>query len=443
MKIKNLTINNFKCFSEDTQIEFGKITLLTGANSSGKSSLLYSLFGLLQSDDSPLLFSPNGRYVNMGDYKEIVHGHDVGLNFTINIKCAESNLKLITTKWTIDKNNNQPKLCDLYVENDDYLLRATLNKKGKYHISLKYDQKDVEKQKLIQTVYNLMFQAIIEDVQDNYKESFDEFKSSHVEAEFEVDNLHELSAFASQKGKTKLSQLIQLLISDFDNYKTSINYISSFRLQPERTNIELNNNKLRIDVNGNGYLDQILFWYTHNKELFKSLKRTLRRIGLLYDIKAKRLTGGRYEIDVKTSSNGVFASLCDVGFGIPQVLPIIIADMQLGIKSTLFISQPEIHLHPSIQALLGDYFVEQCNNLEKNYVIETHSEYLLNRIRLHIVQGKISPDDIKIFYIATVDNKPKLYKLEFARDGQILNAPSDFFETYMMDVMNIAIESTK
>lgn len=443
MRINNLTINNFKCFSEDAQIEFGKITLLTGANSSGKSSFLYSLLGLLQSDESPTLFSPNGSYVNMGDYKEIIHGHNVGLNFSINVTCEASDIKQIYTEWTIDKTNNQPKLYNLFVENKDYVLRATLNHNDKYQVSLKYDQKDVKKQELLQTVYNIMFQICAEDAPDKLKACFDEFKSPHLEAEFEINDLHKLSAFTRTKGKTKLSQLLQLLINEFDNYKSSVNYISSFRLQPERTNIEVNNKKLRIDVNGNGYLDQILLWYTKDKEVFNSLKRILRKIGLLYDIKAKRLTGGRYEINVKTSNNGVFASLCDVGFGIPQVLPIIVADMQLGFNSTLFMSQPEIHLHPSIQALLGDYFVEQCNNLNKMYVIETHSEYLLNRIRLNIVQGKISPEDVKIFHIAKVDNKSKIFKLDFTKDGQILNAPSDFFETYMVDVMNIAIESTR
>ena len=443
MKIKNLTIKNFKCFSETANVEFGKITLLTGANSSGKSSLIYSLLGLLQSSNSPITFSPNGKYVNMGDYKEVIYNHNLDLNLTINILCDDSDIKEIQTEWTIDKSNNQPKLFALIVEHKDYTLYVKLNSKSRYHVTLKYNQKDQEKQELFDTIYDILFKYTIDELPEKFKANIDEIKTKIIHTDFEVDDLLNISLLNTQKGRSKLTMLIRSLINEFDHYKSSINYISSFRLQPERTNIELNQYKSLVDVNGDGYLDQILFWYTYRKDIFKVLKKTLKKIGLAHDIKAKRLTGGRYEINVKPTTSGVFASLCDVGFGIPQVLPMVVADMQLGLASTLVVSQPEIHLHPSIQAKLGDYFVEQTTLLDKNYVIETHSEYLLNRIRLNIVKGKISPEDVKIYHIANIDNHPKLYHLKFTEDGQILDAPKDFFETYMLDVMNIAIESTR
>lgn len=443
MKIKNLTIKNFKCFSETANVEFGKITLLTGANSSGKSSLIYSLLGLLQSSSSPITFSPNGKYVNMGDYKEIIYNHNLGLNISINILCDDSDIKGIQTEWTIDKSNSQPKLFALIIEHKDYTLDVKLNDKSKYHVCLNYNQIDQEKQDLFDTVYDILFKSTKEELPKKFKASLEELKKTTIHADFDVDDLLNISLLNNQKGQSKLTMLIRTLINEFDYYKSSINYISSFRLQPERTNIELNQYKSLIDVNGEGYLDQILFWYTYKKDTFKILKKTLKRLGLVHDIKAKRLTGGRYEIDVKPTSTSVFASLCDVGFGIPQVLPMIVADMQLGLASTLVVSQPEIHLHPSVQATLGDYFVEQTTLLNKKYIIETHSEYLLNRIRLNIVKGKISPEDVKIYHVANVDNHPKLYQLKFTEEGQILDAPKDFFETYMLDVMNIAIESTR
>jgi len=65
MRINKVSIENFKCF-KGVDIELGKLTLLTGANSSGKSSILYSILGVLQSGEFPFQFSPNGKYVNMG-----------------------------------------------------------------------------------------------------------------------------------------------------------------------------------------------------------------------------------------------------------------------------------------------------------------------------------------------------------------------------------------
>lgn len=72
MHLKRLSLSNFKCF-EQVDIDLGKITVLTGANSSGKSSLLYGILGPLQSPEFPLQYSANGNYVNMGDFREVFH----------------------------------------------------------------------------------------------------------------------------------------------------------------------------------------------------------------------------------------------------------------------------------------------------------------------------------------------------------------------------------
>ena len=74
--IKNISLNNFKCFESTSSLELGKLTLLTGANSTGKSSLIYSILGVLQSSGFPLRFSANGIYIQMGNFLEMVFKHD-------------------------------------------------------------------------------------------------------------------------------------------------------------------------------------------------------------------------------------------------------------------------------------------------------------------------------------------------------------------------------
>ena len=110
-------------------------------------------------------------------------------------------------------------------------------------------------------------------------------------------------------------------------------------------------------------------------------------------------------------------------------------------NSTLLVAQPEIHLHPSVQAALGDYLVRRVNQENKRYIIETHSEYLLNRIRLAIVKGEIKPSDVAIYYFANSTDGSTTYPVEFTKDGQIIGAPREFFDTYMMDVMEIALHA--
>lgn len=444
MKIKELSLNNFKCFSSPITVELGKLTLFTGANSSGKSSLIYSILGLLQSNDAPFVFSPNGRYVNMGDFKEIVYNHNDELPITIDLKFDDDDIKGISTKWILNKINSQPQLSSIELSGSDYTISANLQATGNYKVRLNYSS-DKEVSKQILQFYDLFEQMVVsvdDESATNYRRSLNELRDNTITAEFELSDLAKVENIGVY-GNMRYSNIVTSIQTAIHSLKSSINYISSFRLQPDRTNIEINRSHDKICVNGDGYLNQILYWYSFNKEPLKKLVKSLRDLGVLYNIKVKRIYGGRYEIDVKTRKDGVYSSLSDVGFGIPQLLPILVADLQLRYFSTLFVSQPEIHLHPSVQAAMGDYFIHQINDFHKNYIIETHSEYLLNRIRLNIVKGKIDPDDVKVYYIQSSTESKGIVELQFTKDGRILNAPDDFFKTYMIDVIDIAKSSMK
>jgi len=231
---------------------------------------------------------------------------------------------------------------------------------------------------------------------------------------------------------------LKLLVNEVDN---NINFINSFRLFPERTYYETTKTDLKVGKFGEDYVNQVILWETQKAKEYNELIKVMKNLSLLDDIKSKRLNGGRFEIIVKVTNNSLPVSLNDVGFGISQFLPIVVADLQLREESTLFVAQPEIHLHPSVQAQFGDYMVNRINQSRENYIIETHSEYLLNRIRLAIVKKEIAREDVKIYFFQNYGEDTQTHQLEFTTDGQILNAPEDFFKTYMMDVMNIAVNA--
>ncbi|GHV23828.1 hypothetical protein FACS189428_7660 [Clostridia bacterium] len=239
----------------------------------------------------------------------------------------------------------------------------------------------------------------------------------------------------------KLSQTFDTISKLFTSYDNNLNFISSFRLHPDRDYLETSKSNLKVSNDGKGYLDQIIAWETKTPEKIKALIQILKELDLLSDIKSKRTEGGKYDILIKTNENGIFTSLYDVGFGISQFLPIIVADLQLQKSSTLLIAQPEIHLHPSVQSSFGDYLMTQIKKNDKHYVIETHSEYLLNKIRLGIVKGEIKEEDVRIFFVDNQSEEAIRYPIIFTKQGEILNAPDNFFKTYMMDVMEIAINA--
>ncbi|ELS33658.1 MULTISPECIES: AAA family ATPase [Pseudanabaena] len=406
MQIHRLALKNFKCFKE-VDVSFSRITLLTGENSSGKSSLIYGILAPLQSvslngNSFPFYLSLNGNYVNMGGFEEVSFNHslknDLGidLNFAFGGRVYEFN-----TSWCFDIIRNSPRLRNL--KNGDPFTKTEVKQKEdlSYIVNIKHN--DVELEPL--DIHDFHTKAIYNSDRDFY------------------------------------GYFIEISDDLYNELINNFNFISSFRSQPERTYYQSLLNRT-VDKFGGGYIDQILEWNDNQSEESLNLASILKDLKILYDIKPHRLSGGRFEIKVKVKSRSKWESLADVGFGISQFLPIIVADLQLSDDSTLIMSQPEIHLHPSVQANLGDYLVKQVNERNKNYIVETHSEYLLNRMRLLIVKGEISPEDLAVYYFEnSIKDGSIAHKIEFTKDGQILNAPKGFFETYMIDTMDIALNA--
>jgi predicted ATPase len=407
MLIQSLSLKDFKCF-EQVDIDFGKITLLTGANSSGKSSLIYALLGIMQSKYFPQYFALNGELINMGSFDEVLRKKASKKEFEIEVHLGWSEDEKYYTKWMPSPLTEQPKLIEL--KNRFYSLKAVNSMENKAILEQRFlleekDKIDKNTEKIIsQNDNEIIVQA-----------------NTHVNIEEVIERYESTVTF-------------QDIIED----NSYFNYMGSFRLPPERTYYR-KTKAGKIGVSGEGYIDQIIEWEESDTEKFKQLVEIVSDLGLIHSIESNKMKGGRFELNVKVNEDSNLASLTDVGFGISQFLPIIVADLQMNEDSCLAVSQPEIHLHPKIQATLGDYFCKQVNSTGKQYLVETHSEYLINRMRLLIVKGELKPEDVKLYYMENDGTKTTTYPIELTTDGQIKNAPQGFFDTYEMDVMDIAL----
>lgn len=437
MKINKLSLKNFKCF-QALDLEFAKITLLTGANSSGKSSFLHSLMAILQTDYFPFYLSPNGKYVNMGSFQEIVFNHknDEKIELAGNVRINngfEPNYNLeFRARWNEDAKSNLPELNELQLQAKDFDIEISQNEKFLLSIKAMNDRHFL--QRLKESLNK------IENINKASKRSFTRSLVEIEKAEFPtIEEL--LDRVFINKDAYFISEMAKRLFDLFSDINTHFNYIGSFRKIPERTYYQKARANFKVDVSGDGYIDQILDWEEKNNPAFTNLNSWMRELQLFSEIKSHKINGGRFEFMVKPNEAGIFASLADVGFGISQFLPVIVADLQLPDPSILAVSQPEIHLHPQVQAALASYFVKQVHEKNKQYVIETHSEYLLNRIRLAIVREEIDARDVALYYFENSLSGSKIYPIELTKDGQIKNAPEGFFDTYMMDTMAIALNA--
>jgi predicted ATPase len=378
MKIEQLTLENFKCFKSEKTFDFSRLTILTGANSSGKSSVMFAILAALQSDDYPYKLSLNGKYINLGDFKEISNDHKtdnvISIGLRISKQAHSNDYTFIDTKWVEDKTDMLPTL------------------------------------------------------------ALDKLRSG-------IQLGTETHTFFSRVSPNMIKSQIDTINNHQLELQKKSNYVSAFRQSPRRTYYEQNNANYKVGTEGEEYIDQIVEWDKRSNGKIKKLIETMKSLDLIEDLKINRLGGGRFEVLIKPIKSNGFSALSDVGSGVSAFMPIVVADLQLPNDSTLFLQEPETHLHPSIQAKFADYIIHQINTTDKNYVIETHSEYILNRIRLAIVKGELEQEKLSAYFLENNPNDADVHKVEFTKTGGIRNAPESFFETYLMDIMEITLNA--
>ena len=453
MQLEEIRLSHFKCF-KDVKIQCSKVTLLTGANSSGKSSILYGLLGAIQTRDFPLYFSPNGNYVSMGDFEELAFDHSARQPFGIGLTIKENDKnKFITDSlYSANPKTKLPKLQTLNYVGAGFSLRVK-RVSNKFEAEFKYEpERDPEwkfsgsedfKHAML-GIFKAVDSSVPADAKKSKKrktpqQTIEQMFKFRRRGRFSFANANDLekqrgNRWFINKQMLKMSAFLRLFDNDF-------NFVSSFRLSPERTYYQKTKAALKVDKFGDNAIDQILEWENSKSKKRIVLMKALRTLELAHELKSQKYSGGRFDIRVVPADSDLPSSLCDVGFGVSQFLPILVADIQLDKGSTLMVSQPEIHLHPSVQANLADYFSNQTSEFEKRYILETHSEYLINRFRLLVAKGKLKEEDVSVYYLGWKAGKPTPYRIIFKKNGQISGAPKEFFSTYMMDVMDIAMNS--
>ena len=128
------------------------------------------------------------------------------------------------------------------------------------------------------------------------------------------------------------------------------------------------------------------------------------------------------------SKAGVNVTLADVGFGVSQILPILVEGLRIGPGQTLILEQPEIHLHPKLQMELADFFVSMALS-GKKVLIETHSDHIINRIVRRIIEDE--EHDLRsltniLFFEQGEENS--INPIEIDSDKGIINWPTGFFD---------------
>ena len=174
----------------------------------------------------------------------------------------------------------------------------------------------------------------------------------------------------------------------------------------------------------------------------KVIAQWLQRMGLVASFSVEPIAPDRdiYEVRVRTSKWAEEVKLTDVGFGVSQVLPVIAQAFYAPPNSTILMEQPEIHLHPSVQASLADLMIAAVRAREHSQprnvqlLVESHSEHLLRRLQRKIAEEEITDADVALYFCYAGPSGSVIDRLEVNPYGDILNWPPDFFGDELEDV---------
>lgn len=441
--LTNLRIKNFKAWKDTGEVRLAPITVFFGGNSAGKTSLLQFLLMLRQtaeSSDRRRVLNPGDSYtaVELGTFQDMIYDHD--LRHKLEFHLSWSTPKTIQFTDSIHKKSYGGNAVDFaasivsqddtqLVESFEYLLmennatNASIRfareggKSASYRLtSDTYDLKRVQG-RAWPVPSPTRFYGFPEEVQAYYQNA----------------------AFANDLVLALEQQLKRFM------------YLGPLRDFPKRNYPWAGDAPEHVGNDGDGAVVALLA--AASRKISRGLNKRaypfqeviagwLKRLGLLESFKAKRIAPNRkeYEVRVRTPNSAKEVDLPDVGFGISQVLPVVVESFYVAPHSTVIIEQPELHLHPKVQNELADLFIEAIHSRENGidrsvqFIIESHSEHFLQRLQRRVAEGELKPADIAIYFCEAGRQGSSLRELKVNLLGEIENWPTAFFGDPMADL---------
>jgi hypothetical protein len=172
------------------------------------------------------------------------------------------------------------------------------------------------------------------------------------------------------------------------------------------------------------YLEKALSTFGEDSGMFKRI--LVKRKGLK--------DSDPFQIRVKIS--GPDFNVVDVGYGVSQILPILVDSLIKEENATFLLQQPEVHLHPSAQAALGTFLAYVCKSTKKRFIVETHSDYLVDRIRMDIRdKDSISAKDVGILYFEKRPGTVRIHSIDIDDSGNLVSPPKGYRKFFLEEEM--------
>lgn len=419
--ITHIRMKNFKSWKDSGEVPLAPLTGFFGTNSSGKSSLLQMLLLLKQTvgREEILFFGGENSVVNLGDFREVIHGHKEGL---LEFEFGGKLLKPLTI--------------------------TTLQEMDQYRQRYEFVSSDID---------SFTFDTAIREVSGNLSVEYLSYTIGPEALEkikWENRNLYYGNAFATNTGKincyghqTKVTdEFLSPLSSAFEKLFSHVYYLGPTRVHPQRLYHWERTHPKEIDMWGNKAVDALLsarvrqLTTVHNGKsvpIEERISKWLQKLELAHSfslVPKGFLDDNNYEIRIRKTPNSAEVTLADLGHGVSDLFPLLVHCCYVPEGSTLILEQPGIHLHPKAQADLADLFLEVITERNLQILVESHSEHLLTRLQRRIAEKQIGQDDVKLYFCRNIDGESTKDELEITESGDIKNWPENFFGDVMGDM---------
>lgn len=438
--LTSLRIQGFKSWADTGEIRLAPITGLFGTNSSGKTSILQLLLMLKQTVDSTdraqvLNLGDDRSLVDLGTFPDIIHGRN----------------SRGTLEWSIGWNPPEP----VRVANPEYLTRTLF------------------------TARALGFNARVRALDDNgssrpvveqfaYTTASDD--RQFAERQFgmkrrqQAADRYDLTAdgFALRRAVGRPSALpppvkcygfpdhvyaayqntgfLADLQLAFEELFSRVYYLGPLRDYPRRQYTWAGGQPSDVGRRGERAIDALLASRDRGEPVKRGRGKRRRpldwivadwlaKLGLIHSFHVEpiREGGNLYEVRVKKTAAATEALITDVGFGVSQILPVLVLCYYVPEGSTILLEQPEIHLHPTVQAGLADVLIDAAVTRNVQIIVESHSEHFMSRLQRRIADEQIKASDVALYFCDLPGSASHVTPLEMDIFGEISNWPDDFF----------------
>lgn len=443
--LTSLRIQNFKAWKDTGPARLAPLTILFGANSSGKSSLGHLLLALKQTALSSnrrraLQLGDDRSLVELGSFQECLHNNDLtqSLHFELGW-LPDSPLAVHDPVTGQQLSGNELRLdvslaANSHAQPEVRRLAYTLCAEGAPRLRLAYEQNTDQQAALYAEGYTLRPSAahVRNPLQapDKFYRLSDPTRARYENAEFATD--FALSTEAMLHG---------------------LHHLGPLRDSPRRLYQWSGDAPEDVGQRGEQAIAALLAATQQQRIISSSpddpgqrfdacIASWLQRLGIISSFAVKPIAVGRkeFEVLVRTHPQAGEVKISDVGFGVSQILPVLVQAFYGQPNTTVWMEQPEVHLHSQVQAELADALIAAVQAYEQGQprgvqiIVESHSEHLLNRIQRRIAEGSIAAEEVAVYFCRRSDSASELEPLRLNAYGEIENWPENFFGDEMADI---------